>query len=202
MKRLTHLTVALGTVMLLVLLLALALGALPAVHAGGNIIKVPDDYLTIQAAIDAAAEGDEIWVKLGFYDGGLSISKGITLLGGWNDEFTARNVPTAIGSSLSPGDMNRVVAVTADMGWAAGDFGSIQRADDGGQNWSRPATGTGSYLYTISAADTQRAWAVGLSEQDGDPGWLLRTLDGQHWESRLSPVAASLSGISFVGARR
>lgn len=88
------------------------------------------------------------------------------------------------------------------MGWTAGDYGTIQRTDDGGQNWSQIDTGTGSYLYTVSAADTKTAWAVGPSEDAKEPGWLLRTRDGQRWEKQRSPVVADLSGISFVGARR
>jgi len=44
MKRIVRLTLALGTVGLLALLLALTVGAQAPVHASGNIIKVPDDY--------------------------------------------------------------------------------------------------------------------------------------------------------------
>ena len=57
MKRYVHLTLALGAVSLLALLLMLAAGEQPAAHADGDIIKVPDDYATIQAAIDAATGG-------------------------------------------------------------------------------------------------------------------------------------------------
>jgi photosystem II stability/assembly factor-like uncharacterized protein len=100
-------------------------------------------------------------------------------------------------------DTNRAVAVTADVGWATGDNGNVQRTDDGGQSWvSQKPLGVGAYMYTVTAADTRTAWAVGPKEIGADAGWLLRTFDGQHWEARLAPVNASLWGMSFVGARR
>lgn len=43
-------------------------------------IYVPDDFATIQSAIDAASSGDEIWVRDGFYPGGLRVSaKNLTI---------------------------------------------------------------------------------------------------------------------------
>jgi photosystem II stability/assembly factor-like uncharacterized protein len=110
-----------------------------------------------------------------------------------------------VGPALNPFDTNRVVAVTADVGWATGDSGMVKRTDDGGQSWSlqRPP-GVGAYLFTVTARDTRVAWAVGSKEQTQPqlPGWLLRTFDGQNWEARRAPVNAGLSGMSFVGARR
>jgi hypothetical protein len=126
MARLT-LSLGLGIVGLLAVLLALRVpsavegsiveglilttSAQPAAHAAGNTIYVPDDYLTIQEAIDAAVDGDEIWVKLGFYDGDLSIDKGISLIGGWNNDFTARNVPTQT-SIIQGNGMGRGISIT------------------------------------------------------------------------------------------
>ncbi|MBK8050242.1 MAG: right-handed parallel beta-helix repeat-containing protein [Anaerolineales bacterium] len=100
------------------------------------------------------------------------------------------------------GDLNRVVAVTDLMGWADGDFGSINRTDDGGVTWKRQFTGLDSYLYTITAANDKQAWAVGPGRMGTPPGYLLRTVDGHNWEVRAAPVAGNLWGISFVGARR
>ena len=115
MKRIKHLTLALGAVALLVLLLFLAVGAQPAVRADGNTIKVPDDYPTIQAAIDAAADGDTILV-LGesspdptTYSENLKITKGITLSGGWNDDFTVRQ-PGA--SAIDAQGLGRAISIT------------------------------------------------------------------------------------------
>jgi nitrous oxidase accessory protein len=55
------------------------------VQAEAQMIVVPDDYATIQEAIDTASEGDTIFVKKGTYEGPvnqtLMINKTITLIG-------------------------------------------------------------------------------------------------------------------------
>jgi len=109
MKRFTHLTLALGALALLAVLLFLAVGAQSAVRAAGDTIKVPDDYPTIQAAIDAADDGDTVLVAGGTYSENLSIIKGITLSGGWDDAFTDRKP----GMSVIDGNaLGRVISVT------------------------------------------------------------------------------------------
>ena len=109
MNRFTHLTLALGTVALLALLLILALGAQTQARADGNIIKVPDDHPTIQAAIDAANDGDTILVAAGIYTENLSITQGVGLSGGWNDDFTSH---TAGASVIDGNALGRVISVT------------------------------------------------------------------------------------------
>lgn len=146
-------------------------------------------------------EGSHVWIGVSALDrhtvwavGGWQLPLAKTTDGGANWQ--------TVGPDLSTGDMNRVVAVTADVGWAAGDYGVAQRTLDGGQSWSRDPTGTGSYLYAVSAVSAEMAWVVGPNENHSGPGWLLRTQNGRDWEAQPAPVSADIAGLSFVGARR
>lgn len=51
------------------------------VKADPNTIVVPDDYATIQEAVDFASEGDTVFVKNGTYHENLGIRKSIFLIG-------------------------------------------------------------------------------------------------------------------------
>jgi hypothetical protein len=48
------------------------------IHIWGNIIHIPDDYLQIQAGIDAAADADTVLVHPGFYHKTIIIHHFIT----------------------------------------------------------------------------------------------------------------------------
>ena len=68
----------------LLFILCSALVSLPKINvakAEPNTIVVPDDYTTIQEAIDNAAEGDTIYVKKGIYHENIGIAKPISLIG-------------------------------------------------------------------------------------------------------------------------
>jgi parallel beta-helix repeat protein len=51
------------------------------VYAFGNVIRVPEDYGTVQEAINAASPGATIWIAPGIYNESLVINKTITLIG-------------------------------------------------------------------------------------------------------------------------
>ena len=50
-------------------------------YAFGNVIRVPEDYGTVQAAINAAAPGATIWIAPGVYNESLVINKTISIIG-------------------------------------------------------------------------------------------------------------------------
>jgi hypothetical protein len=115
MNRIPRLTLALGLgiVGLLAVLLILTTSAQPAAHAAGNTIHVPDDYPTIQQAIDAATDGDTILVaeSIAYYKENLSISKGITLSGGWTTDFVTRHLGIYV-TTIDGQGLGRVISIT------------------------------------------------------------------------------------------
>jgi parallel beta-helix repeat protein len=62
-------------------LIASSIAAPLPVKADPKTIVVPDDYPTIQAAIDSATDGDTVSVKNGVYFESLTINKSISLIG-------------------------------------------------------------------------------------------------------------------------
>ena len=112
MKRIAYLTLSLGTASLLILLLVMTIGAQGPDHVNGTIIQVPDDYPTIQAAIDAASDGDTIQVAAGDYTENLTISEGTPLSGGWVSPLGARQ---AGDSTINGQGLGRVISITCSL---------------------------------------------------------------------------------------
>jgi parallel beta-helix repeat protein len=91
--------------LLLIGILSLAFRIQP-VKAQPTTIIVPDDYPTIQAAINAASVGDTVYVRDGTYQEDLDISKSITLMGESNQNTMIEVYPTSSGG--------RGISITAD----------------------------------------------------------------------------------------
>ena len=72
-----------GFISVIVLLFIISLTILPSatVKAQSKTIIVPDNYSTIQAAIDNASAGDTVFVRSGTYNQNISIGKSINLIG-------------------------------------------------------------------------------------------------------------------------
>ena len=73
----------------------------------GEVIRVPADHATIQAAIDAASQWDEIWVAEGRHLESITLKSGVKLYGGFagtethRDERDFRIRPTIIDASTA-----------------------------------------------------------------------------------------------------
>ncbi|MGB6970610.1 MAG: right-handed parallel beta-helix repeat-containing protein [Desulfobulbales bacterium] len=68
------------------------LGLVPAGEAAAATIRVPTDYSTIQKAIDVAGKGDMVQVSQGTYYENITLKEGVTLEGGWNKDFSSRDI--------------------------------------------------------------------------------------------------------------
>ena len=68
-------------VSLTIILLVAALQDIETVRADSKTITVPDDYLSIQDAIDNAVDGDTIFVKRGTYVENPVVDKSVSLVG-------------------------------------------------------------------------------------------------------------------------
>jgi parallel beta-helix repeat protein len=83
------------------------------VYAFGNVIRVPEDYSTVQAAINAAAPGATVWIAPGVYNESLVINKKITLIGepGSEPKFDCGGSGIAI-TILSGGSGSTIAGIT------------------------------------------------------------------------------------------
>ncbi|HHH40574.1 MAG TPA: PKD domain-containing protein [Chloroflexi bacterium] len=112
---------------------ALLGGASPARPAGANpaVLYVHPTcagapspcYTTLQAAVDAASPGDEVRIAQGTYTGvqqrnGITqvvyLAKSLTLLGGWNGDFSARD-PAAYPATVDAQGLGRAAVVSGPV---------------------------------------------------------------------------------------
>lgn len=88
------------TLMLVVIFLTYLVMLQPAtVKAQPKTITVPDDYPTIQSAIDHANAGDTVFVKAGEYivsGFGLTIDRSISLMGENKTEYNHQTIAVEI----------------------------------------------------------------------------------------------------------
>ncbi len=86
-------------------------------NAAGDLIWVPDDYATIQAAIDAANPGDMIQVRVGVYNENLTLNKPVSLVAETFDQINPANNQTIIDGRggattiLIPPDMTQMPVI-------------------------------------------------------------------------------------------
>lgn len=74
------------------ILLSLIVGLTLAGEVVAATISVPRDYSSIQKAVDSARKGDKVRVSQGTYYENITMKEGVTLEGGWNKDFSRRDI--------------------------------------------------------------------------------------------------------------
>ncbi|OEU83263.1 MAG: hypothetical protein BA865_05745 [Desulfobacterales bacterium S5133MH4] len=74
----------------------LIVGLCLAGEAVAATICVPRNYPTIQKAIDAARRGDKVLVSQGIYYENITMKEGVTIQGGWNKDFSRRDISSYV----------------------------------------------------------------------------------------------------------
>ncbi len=83
--------------------------------------------------------------------------------------------------------------VNANTSTLVGDYGTIVRTTDGGNNWTIQSSGTTQTLWAVSFTDSSNGTAV------GEVGTILRTTDGgAHWITQPSGTVLNLRAVSFT----
>jgi parallel beta-helix repeat protein len=106
----SKLTSLLISLMLLLSMFALALNIRP-VNSNPGTIAVPDDYPTIQAAINAANPGDTILVHVGTYQEAVIINKQLEILGDGPDSTIIDGSSVALSSA----GLVKITATSGDV---------------------------------------------------------------------------------------
>ena len=108
---------------------------------------------------------------------------------GGQTQWVWRN-PLPQGNSLT-----NVSFSDANTGTTVGDFGTIIRTTDGGQNWIIQTSGTTVALNAVFFTDANSGTIVGVS------GTILRTTDGGNtWLSQTSGTTNEIWGVFFTDA--
>jgi hypothetical protein len=109
MKRISFVRASGRSVVVLALLAPSLIGIASPARAAATI-RVPEDYATISAAINGAANGDTIDIAPGVYTGAIVLNKSVTLRGRFGDPDDPRNNTTILDAGSSTLDVITIPA--------------------------------------------------------------------------------------------
>jgi parallel beta-helix repeat protein len=92
------------------------------VYAFGNVIRVPEDYPTIQEAIDAADPGATIIIAPGTYNESIIIDKPLTIIGGKGSSTDFAGGGSGIAVTILPEASGTIVTNIVITNWDQGIF--------------------------------------------------------------------------------
>jgi len=164
--------------------------------AKAETITVPDDYPTIQAAIDAASSGDTIFVRAGVYAENLVVNKKISLIG--------EDAPTTIIDGSRTGSVVNItssdVQVTGFTIRNSGPQGWVNAAIrlEGASNCSiygnNITTNTGYGIWLSSSSDNNSIYGNSITANNLDGIYLLFSHQNSIYEN---VIKNNRQGIAF-----
>ena len=143
---------------------------LTAAHADHNTIRVPEDHPTIQAAIDAVADGGLVLVAPGTYTEQLVISRTITLASYFHTTGEERFINETI---IDGAGVNRIITVNKTATDAKIIGFTIQNGNDGIKARGDVQILNNHFQFTKDAVDYQNGGGVNrgnLYENNDDDG--------------------------------
>jgi photosystem II stability/assembly factor-like uncharacterized protein len=137
----------------------------------------------------AASCGLVLAIQTGHARNGLAVPRSSKVTGGASSPQWFWQNPLPQGNNLRGASF-----VDANIGTVVGDYGTIVRTTDGGNNWTVQGSGTTQNLWAVSFTDVNDGTAV------GEGGTVLGTTDGgAHWVPETSGTTLQLRGVSFAG---
>ena len=97
--------------------------------------------------------------------------------------------------------LKSVKFISSSIGWAVGNYGTILKTTDGGQNWIIQASQTFDYLESVSFTNADNGTAVGIGHDSSgyDVGIIIYTIDGgTTWNLQPSGTTNDLYGVCFT----
>jgi hypothetical protein len=191
-----RLAAILGLTAGLLLLMLLPGRAAPA-QADGRIILVPDDFLTIQEAINDAQDGDEIRVDVGTYSERLVITKSLNISGGWDN--TVQTDERTVVDATQSGRALTVYVATLTPTVVISNFTFIHGDATGLGGVITPTVPNSPLTTTVAAAGALAA----ASPADLRGAWQNLAAQGQFpgGQAALDEALARLEGLMAIASQ-
>jgi hypothetical protein len=157
-----------------------------------TLLRVPDDYPTIQAAINAAQPADIIQVRAGIYNENLEIDRAITLIAETFDQINPANNATVING----GTAAATITILPNLTQMPVIRGFVIQGGNNGIQASSPFIAQ-FYFFHSSAIAVNYQWGAGGSNSNNL--YFKSTDDAIHLDNTDRPLLIENNRIMYAG---